>query len=166
LPLPVGQIDGRGETSTFRKAAQVAGLHRTRLEIWVVRQNVAGDRRMCGGIVKLYVGEQCGEAIPAFQEAIRLNPNSAEAHLELAKTELTVGRVSDAIVELEEALHLSPGNVQARRLLSQAYRRAGDAKRAVQYAETSAEAPPGTEGDLVGDFVLPEWQMPEQSKQD
>jgi tetratricopeptide (TPR) repeat protein len=107
-----------------------------------------------------------GEAIPAFEEAIRLNPNSAEAHLGLGKTELTVGRVSDAIVELEEVQHLSPGNVQARRLLSQAYRRAGDAKRAAQYAETSAEAPPGTEGDLLGDFVLPEWQMPEQSKKD
>jgi tetratricopeptide (TPR) repeat protein len=107
-----------------------------------------------------------GEAVPAFQEAIRLNPNSAEAHLGLGKTELTVGRVSDAIVELEEAQHLSPGNVQARRLLSQAYRRAGDAKRAAQYAETSAEAAPGTEGDLLGDFVLPEWQMPEQSKKD
>ena len=107
-----------------------------------------------------------GEAIPAFQEAIRLNPSSAEAHLEMGKSELTAGRVRDAIVELEEALHLSPGNVQARRLLSQAYRRAGDAKRAAQYAETSAEAPPATEGDLLGDFVLPEWQMPEQSKKD
>jgi tetratricopeptide (TPR) repeat protein len=106
------------------------------------------------------------EAIPAFQEAIRLNPSSAEAHLEMGKTELTVGRVNDAIVELEKALHLSPGNVQARRLLSQAYRRVGDAKRAAKYAETSAEAPPATGGDLLGDFVLPEWQMPEESKRD
>jgi tetratricopeptide (TPR) repeat protein len=107
-----------------------------------------------------------GEAIPAFQEAIRLNPGSAEAHLEMGKTELSVGRVKDAITELEEALHLSPGNVQARRLLSQAYRRAGDAERAARYAETSAEAPPATEGDLLGDFVLPDWQMPAESKRD
>jgi tetratricopeptide (TPR) repeat protein len=106
------------------------------------------------------------EAIPAFQEAMRLNPSSAEAHLELGKTELKVGRVNDAIVELEEALHLSPGNVRARRLLSQAYQRAGDAKRAAKYADTSAEAPPAAEGDLLGDFVLPEWQMPEESKKD
>ncbi len=107
-----------------------------------------------------------GEAIPAFQEALRLNPSSAEAHLELGKTELTAGRVNDAIVELEEALHLSPGNVRARRLLSQAYQRAGDAKRAAKYADASAEAPPAAEGDLLGDFVLPEWQMPEESKKD
>jgi tetratricopeptide (TPR) repeat protein len=105
-----------------------------------------------------------GEAIPAFREAIRLNPNSPEAHLELGKTELIVGQVSKAIVELEEALHLSPGNAQARRLLSRAYRRTGDAKRAAQYADTSAEVPPATEGDLLGDFVLPEWLMPEKSK--
>jgi len=106
------------------------------------------------------------EAIPAFQEAIRLNPSSAEAHLELGKTKLAVGRVDDAIVELEEALHLSPGNIQARRLLSQAYHRAGDAKRAAKYADTSTEAPPAAEGDLLGDFVLPEWQVPEESKKD
>jgi tetratricopeptide (TPR) repeat protein len=106
------------------------------------------------------------EAIVAFQEAIRLNPSSAEAHLQLGKTELTVGRVNDAIVELEQVLHQSPGNVQARRLLSQAYRRAGDAKRAAKYADSSPESPPAAEGDLVGDFVLPEWQIPQESKKE
>jgi len=116
--------------------------------------------------LSLYRAGKRGEAIPAFQEAIRLNPSSAEAHLELGKTELTLGRINDAIVELEEALHLSPGNVQARRLLSHAYRRAGDAERAAKYADTSTEVPPATEGDLLGDFVLPEWQMPVESKKD
>jgi superkiller protein 3 len=106
------------------------------------------------------------EAIPAFQEAIRLNPTSPEAHLELGKIELAVGRVKDAIVELQHALQLSPGNVQAQRLLSQAYRRTGDAKRAAKYADTSSEKPPAAEGDLLGDFVLPEWQMPEESRKD
>jgi len=106
------------------------------------------------------------EAIHQFQQALRLNPNSAEAHLELGKTELTVGRVNDAIVELEKALRLSPGNVQAQRLLSHAYRRAGDTKRAAKYADTSTEAPPAAEGNLLGDFLLPNWQPPEESKKD
>lgn len=106
------------------------------------------------------------EAISAFQEAIRLNPSSAEAHLELGKTELTVGHLNDAIAELEEALHLSPGNVPAQRLLSQAYQRAGDVKRAAKFANTSTETPPTAEGDLLGDFVLPEWQTPQESKKD
>src|SRR6267378_3667575 len=116
--------------------------------------------------LSLYRTDKRWEAIPAFQEAILLNPSSAEAHLELGKTELTLGRINDAIVELEEALHLSPGNIQARRLLSQAYRRAGDAERAAKYADTSTEGPPAAGGDLLSDFVLPEWQMPVESKKD
>ena len=104
------------------------------------------------------------QAITALHEAKRLNPSSAEARLELGKTELAIGRVQEAIVELEEALRLSPGNVQAGRLLSQAYQRAGDVQRAAKYADTATEAPPAAEGDVLGDFVLPDWQMPEESK--
>ncbi|WP_348266633.1 tetratricopeptide repeat protein [Edaphobacter paludis] len=100
------------------------------------------------------------EAISAFQEAVQQNPDSAEAHLGLGKTELVQGRVSDAIVQLEEALRLSPGNVQALRLLSQAYRRAGEKKSSAKYAEAPAAAPVAN-GDLVGDFLLPPWQNPQ-----
>lgn len=103
------------------------------------------------------------QALAAFSEAIQLNPTSAEAYLELGKTTLALGRVRDGIVELEEALHLRPGDVQARRLLSRAYQREGDTKRAAQYAETVIETQPPTEGDLLGDFVLPDWQIPEES---
>jgi tetratricopeptide (TPR) repeat protein len=106
------------------------------------------------------------EAISAFQEALQLNPGSAEAHLGLGKTELALGRASDATVELEETLHLSPDNVQARRLLTQAYHRVGDAKGAAKSAGKTAEATPAAEGDLLGDFLLPQWQAPpEQAKQ-
>ena len=101
-----------------------------------------------------------GEAISTFAEAVRLNPRSAEAHFGLGKTELAINRVSDATAELEETLRLAPGNVQARRLLSQAYRRAGDAKTALKYATEAAEALPAAEGDLMGDFLLPPWQLP------
>lgn len=99
------------------------------------------------------------EAISAFQDAVQQNPDSAEAHLGLGKTELVQGRVSDAIVQLEETLRLSPGNVQALRLLSQAYRKAGDTKSSAKYAEAPAAAPL-VDGDLLGDFVLPRWQNP------
>lgn len=100
------------------------------------------------------------EAIAAFEEALRLDPKNAEAHLALGKTEFAVGRLKDAIGELEEALRLSPGNLQARRLLSQAYRRAGDPARATKYAEASDEKQSTPEGDLLGDFLLPQWQTP------
>jgi tetratricopeptide (TPR) repeat protein len=103
------------------------------------------------------------EAMMAFQDAVRLNSNHAEVHLSLGKTELALGRVSDAIAELQEALRLSPGNAQAKRLLSRAYRRAGDPKSAAKFAEPSADAPLDPEGDLLGDFFVPQWQGPPES---
>lgn len=100
------------------------------------------------------------EAISAFQDAIRLNPGSAEAHLGLGKTELLVGHNNEAIAELQKCLQLSPGNVQAQRLLSQAYRRAGDIQAALRYSHETTEKEPAPHNDLLGDFILPEWQSP------
>ena len=100
------------------------------------------------------------EALMAFQEALQLNSDNAEVHFNLGKTELALGRVNDAIAELQQALRLGPGNAQAKRLLSQAYRRAGDPKSAAKFAEASAKGPPDPEGDLLGDFFVPQWQGP------
>jgi tetratricopeptide (TPR) repeat protein len=100
------------------------------------------------------------DAIAAFQDAIRLNPGSAEAQLGLGKTELLTGHNSEAVAELQKCLQLSPGNVQAQRLLSQAYRRTGDTQAASRYTHETAEKEPTPQNDLLGDFVLPEWQSP------
>src|SRR5260370_8936619 len=75
--------------------------------------------------------------VPAFQEAIRLNPSSPEAHLELGKTELAVGRANHAIVELEEALHLSPTNVHPPPLLTQPSPPPGDPQPPPHHTTTS-----------------------------
>ncbi|HTF43079.1 MAG TPA: tetratricopeptide repeat protein [Terriglobales bacterium] len=100
------------------------------------------------------------EARSAFQEALRLNANSAEAHLNLGKTQLALNQSAEAITEFEQTLHLSPGNVQAKRLLSQAYRRKGDGDNAVKFAEASRAAPVDPESDLLEDFFVPHWQQP------
>jgi tetratricopeptide (TPR) repeat protein len=100
------------------------------------------------------------EALAEFQQAVRLDPKNAEAHLNLGKTQLTLGHVHEAIPELLEALRLEPGNTRAKRLLSQAYRRAGDAQNAAKYAESSTESPAEPLNDLVGEFFVPEWQFP------
>lgn len=105
------------------------------------------------------------EAMNAYRDALRQNSNSSEAHLGLGKIQLTAGRVNDSIVELEAALSINPRNVQARRLLSQAYRRAGDTDRALRYAESSTQEVSAQEGDLLGDFLLPKWQVPPENKQ-
>jgi tetratricopeptide (TPR) repeat protein len=103
------------------------------------------------------------EALAAFQQAVQLDPNNAEAHLNLGKSQFTLGHVNEAIAELQEALRLDPANPQAKRLLSQAYRRAGDAKNAAKYAEASTETPVATVGELMGDFFVPQWQVPADS---
>ena len=102
------------------------------------------------------------EAISAFQDAIRLNPGNSEAHLGLGKTELMIGHNNEAIAELQKCLQLSPGNVQAKRLLSQAYRRTGDTQAASRYSHETAEKEPTPQNNLLGDFLLPEWQSPRE----
>lgn len=102
------------------------------------------------------------QALAAFREALQLNSDSPEVHLNVGKIELAQGQVREAIAELQEALRLSPGDRQATRLLSQAYRRAGDAENAAKFAEASERAPAAVAGDLVGDFIVPQWQsLPE-----
>jgi superkiller protein 3 len=104
------------------------------------------------------------EAIAAFQDALKLDPSNAEAHLSLGKTEMSLGHLDAAITELQEALRLSPNNNQVRRLLSQAYARAGDKEHALAFAATSVNAPENVEADLLGDFFVPQWQMPPEIK--
>ena len=103
------------------------------------------------------------EALAAFQQAVQLDPNNAETHLNLGKSQFTLGHVNEAIAELQEALRLDPVNPQAKRLLSQAYRRAGNAKNAAKYAEASSEKPVAPVGELIGDFFVPQWQVPADS---
>ena len=100
------------------------------------------------------------EALAAFQQAVQLDPTNAEVHANLGKTQLALGHVTEAIPELQESLHLDSGNTQAKRLLSQAYRRAGDSRNAVKYADASREPPAEFGKDLIGDFFIPEWQLP------
>ncbi len=100
------------------------------------------------------------EAVMAFREAIRLNPQSAEAHLGLGKTELALGQVTDAIAQLEEALHLSPGDLPTRRLLTQARFRLAKTNGAAASTELHAELPVDSEAGGLGDFFMPEWQLP------
>jgi Flp pilus assembly protein TadD len=103
------------------------------------------------------------EAASAFQDAVGMNPNNAEAHLGLGKAQLAQGHLPDATTELQQTLRLDLANLQAKRLLSQAYRRAGDVEHAIQYAEASAKTSATPAGDLVGDFFLPDWKIPAQS---
>ena len=104
------------------------------------------------------------EALSAFQDAVKLDPKSAEAHLGVGQAKLALGQPREAIPELESALQLDPKNLQARRLLSMAHRKAGDVTSAKKYAQaTSSEPAAAPTNDLVMDFFLPAWQSPPES---
>ena len=59
----------------------------------------------------------------AFRDAVRLMPQSAEAHRELGGWLAREGRADEAAVHLRQALHLNPRDDQARRLLEVVSRR-------------------------------------------
>jgi tetratricopeptide (TPR) repeat protein len=100
------------------------------------------------------------EALAAFKQAVQIDPNSAEAHLGLGKIALLLGDVLQAVKELQKVRELDPKNVPAGRLLGQAYARLGDRENALKFATSTPdnEAEPRT--NLVGDFILPDWQQP------
>ena len=104
------------------------------------------------------------DGLTAFQEAVLLNPKSPEAHLGMGKTELALGRASDAVAELRETLRLSPDNLQAQRLLARARRRATDASGEVDEASAPSEVQSRGTDELIGDFLLPKWQVPLDEK--
>jgi predicted Zn-dependent protease len=73
-----------------------------------------------------------GEALAAFDTAVRLNPDLAPARLQLGKLLVERGDVRQAIVHLERAVALEPDSAAPAYSLALAYRRTGDTARAQQ----------------------------------
>jgi tetratricopeptide (TPR) repeat protein len=84
----------------------------------------------------LYSSTQAGgrpdyEAAAAhLNEALRLNPNFAEAHCELGLIALAQGKIEPGIAALEKAINLDPRLAAAHYRLGLAYQRMGNAARA------------------------------------
>jgi len=74
--------------------------------------------------------DAAGEAIRAFEAAIRLDPQLSGPRTELGKILLRRGDTGRAIEHLERAVSLDPENPAPAYLLAQAYRRLGDTARA------------------------------------
>lgn len=101
------------------------------------------------------------EAVQQLREAVRLNPQSAEAYQWLGKEELRARQVDQAIADLKEALRLNPNNQPAQRLLAQAYAIRKQPDQAAKYLREikPGEVPPAA-GEESADFIFPEWKSP------
>ena len=66
------------------------------------------------------------DAVAAFNEAVRLSPRFVEAHLQLARTYLALGRVDESLASAQEALKLQPANPEGHLIASRAYLTKGD----------------------------------------
>ena len=70
------------------------------------------------------------QAMQNVNQALRLDPNLAEAHFELGLIALAEGKTEQGIAALQKAVDLEPGLATARYRLGLAYRRAGNETRA------------------------------------
>ena len=87
----------------------------------VTRDRDSAEARFYLGVALSQQG-QMTEAIPMYQDALRLEPKLAEAHLNLALAYIVLNRPADAIAELEAFLALrpdSPGANRARALIDE-----------------------------------------------
>jgi Flp pilus assembly protein TadD len=66
----------------------------------------------------LLVTGRTSDAIDEYKEALRITPNSADAHNNLAAALAQMGRVSEAIEQVKAALRIDPNNVDARNNLT------------------------------------------------
>ena len=70
-------------------------------------------------------GGRWAEAISLFQEIVRLDPGSPQAHYDLGVACLSVGRLAEAAASLERAVELKPGFDNAQSQLAFALLRQG-----------------------------------------
>src|SRR3954469_19074549 len=69
--------------------------------------------------------EKCAEAIPQFSEAIKLNPNFAEAYLGEGLCLVSLKKYEEAVSPLRSAERLTPGNPEVHHTLATALQRSG-----------------------------------------
>lgn len=94
------------------------------------------------------------EAVPHFEQAVKIQPNSATARNGLGAGLLAAGRVDDAIRELRETLRIDPAHINARWNLSKALVRKGDMAGAAAELETLLKEKPDHADAQVGLAML------------
>jgi tetratricopeptide (TPR) repeat protein len=90
----------------------------------------------------LYQKGKVDEAIVHDQEALRIRPNSPEAHFNLGLAIGQKGRVDEAIVQFQEALKIKPNYAAAHYTLGNALRQSGRVDEAISHFQTALQIKP------------------------
>jgi DNA-binding response OmpR family regulator len=114
----------------------------------VVLESTASRPRPAGGAAdahlargrELLTANQLAEAQAAFEEALRADPYSAEAHAQLARTLRARGDAYSAMTEFERAAELKPGYLPALRALAALYGEKGFRRKATEALERALSA--------------------------
>ncbi len=126
---------------TFQQAATYRDeetLYRATIEhnpeAWLAHNNLAN--------LLLATGRR-DEAITHLQEALRLNPDFAEAHLTMGNALLDIpGRLGDALAEYRTAARLAPDSERAHTNLGNALLRAGQTREAIDELQQALRIDP------------------------
>jgi tetratricopeptide (TPR) repeat protein len=114
-----------------------------------VSNNLAGDRTRARSLVdkgkELYRNDQDAEAVLAFMEAVRLDPDLAEAHFRLALGYESVGKQEEAEKEYKKSVETykkyladNPDDAEAHYALGQTYAGLGQYSEAIrEYREAT-----------------------------
>ena len=82
------------------------------------------------------------EAIIEFKNVLKINPNHADAHYQLAKSYMKLGRARDAYWEMSETVRLDPKNTEASLSFGALSLIAGDGEQALAMGKASVELEP------------------------
>jgi tetratricopeptide (TPR) repeat protein len=89
------------------------------------------------------------DAIELYQQSLRINPNNAEAHLNIGNAALQLGRVAEAREQYQEAVRLRPGFAEAHHNLGVALSRLGQWQEAKEQWEQAVRIDPNYADALV-----------------
>ncbi|MCD6508401.1 tetratricopeptide repeat protein [Candidatus Poribacteria bacterium] len=142
LEFDMGRYDQAKEA--FNRATE-RGYPRTKMSrfLWAIERMKRRNARIAYNEgVKLQKEMRYREAVRSFRKAVELNPNLAEAYLNMAFCLQKTRKIEEAIKALEQALKVKPDFVEARYNLGTLYLRLGRYPEAIGELEKVVKARP------------------------
>ena len=136
-------------TRDSARAAYVAGDYQEAIHLYEQRLQDSESGETWFGLA--LACEKAGErerAIEAYREALRLEPSSYTAHLNVGRIHLDRGDVDDAMADFRAAIAIKPDYEMGHFNLGLAHLKAGDAEGALRQHEVLRERNPAAAAEL------------------